>query len=240
MTALQIIQSALRTLGVLASGEAPSAAESSDALLALNNMIDSWSTQSLLIPNQIREVFALVSGQQTYQMGVGASDFNTSRPMQIIRALIQLTNESPVVELPMEILTMEQYAGIILKGSTSVFPLSLYSDNANPMTTISVWPVPTDSSNNLVLYSWKPLVDIAAINTTLSLPPGYQRALIYNLAMELSSEYGRSPSQEVSGFALTSKAEIKRMNHRPRFLQVDDAVRATGGTYNWRTDSYNR
>ena len=224
---------------MLASGESPSANESNDALSALNDMIDSWSTQQLLIPNQTREVFPLVASQQTYTMGVGGN-FATSRPMQIVRALIQLTNETPVVELGLDILTMEQYASVILKGTTSVFPLSLYSDNANPLTNISVWPVPTSSTNNLVLYSWKPLSDIASLTTALSLPPGYQRALRFNLALDLAPEYGKTLSAANTGIAASSIADIKRMNHRPRFLMVDDAIRATGGTYNWRTDGYER
>jgi hypothetical protein len=224
---------------VLASGESLDASAAADALSALNDMIDSWSTQEMLIPNQTREVFPLVASQQTYTMGVGGN-FATSRPMQIVRALIQLTNETPVVELGLDILTMEQYASVILKGTTSVFPLSIYSDNANPLTNISVWPVPTSSSNNLVLYSWKPLADIATLTTALSLPPGYQRALRFNLALDLAPEYGKALSEANVGIAAASIADIKRMNHRPRFLQVDDAIRASGGTYNWRTDGYER
>ena len=45
-TAGQQIERALRLLGVLAEGETPSAATSQDALMALNQMIDSWQTRS--------------------------------------------------------------------------------------------------------------------------------------------------------------------------------------------------
>lgn len=239
MTALDLLSSSLRLIGVLGEGEIPSSNVSTDALLTLNDMIDSWSTQQLLIPNQIREVFPVVSGQQTYTMGTGGN-FNTSRPMQIVRALIQLAGVTPVIELPMEILTMEQYAGVIQKGTQSTFPLALYSDNANPMTNISVWPVPTDSTNNLVFYSWKPLTNIAALTTQIILPPGYRRALRYNLSLDLAPEYGKTLSEANIGIASSSLADIKRMNHRSRYLQVDSAIRASGGTYNWRTDGYER
>jgi hypothetical protein len=239
MTALDLITRSLKLIGVLSDGEAPSSSEANDALESLNDMIDSWSTQSLLIPNQIREVFPLVASQQTYTMGTGGN-FNTSRPMSIIRGIIQLTNETPVVELPMQMLTMEQYAGIILKGTPSTFPLAFYSDNAFPLTNISVWPVPTCSSNNLVLYSWKPLADLAALTTVISLPPGYARALRFNLAIDLAPEYSKPLDETVAAKAIEAKADIKRMNQRPRFLQVDDAVRSNGGVYNWRTDGYER
>jgi hypothetical protein len=43
------INRALRLLGVLAEGETPSASVSQDALMALNQMIDSWNTERLSI-----------------------------------------------------------------------------------------------------------------------------------------------------------------------------------------------
>ncbi|NBS70074.1 hypothetical protein EBT31_14355, partial [bacterium] len=43
------INRALRLLGVLAEGETPSAAVSQDALMALNQMIDSWNTERLAV-----------------------------------------------------------------------------------------------------------------------------------------------------------------------------------------------
>ena len=46
-TAGQQIERSLRLLGVLAEGETPSAATSQDALMALNQMIDSWNTERL-------------------------------------------------------------------------------------------------------------------------------------------------------------------------------------------------
>ena len=47
-TASDQINRALRLVGVLAEGETPSAETSQDALIALNQMIDSWSTESCL------------------------------------------------------------------------------------------------------------------------------------------------------------------------------------------------
>lgn len=233
MTALDLITRSFSLIGSLASGESLGATEATDGLNSLNDMLDSWSTQNLLIFNKVREVFPLVASQQTYTMGVGGN-FNTSRPQKIEQALIQLTGNMPVLELPMEIMNQAQFAGITLKTLPSTFPLYLYSDNAYPTTNISVWPIPT-TVNNLVFYSWKPLADIAAISATLSLPPGYARALRYNLALELAPEYGRSISDVVAAIAQESKAEIKRMNWRPDYLRVDDTLRSKPAVWNYRT-----
>ena len=48
-TAGDQINRALRLLGVLAEGESPSASESRDALVALNQMLDSWDTERLAV-----------------------------------------------------------------------------------------------------------------------------------------------------------------------------------------------
>src|SRR5689334_6075004 len=111
----------MRLIGALASGEALTSNESNDGLRSLNDLIDSWSTESLLIPNKVREVFPLVPGQQSYSMGSGGN-FNTSRPLKIENALIQFTSTTPVSELPMKLLNKDEYANIIQKSLASSFP----------------------------------------------------------------------------------------------------------------------
>lgn len=234
MTAQDLIKSSLRLIGALASGESMSANEATDSLNTLNDLIDSWSTQNLLIPNKVREVFPLVVSQQAYQMGVGAPDFNTARPMRIENALIQLTANSPVLEIPMKILTKDQFAGIILKGILSTYPLYMYAEGTFPLETINVWPIP-NQGNNLVFYSWKPLANLSTFTTDVSLPPGYQRALRYALAIELAPEYGKQVPEVVAAIADESKANIKRMNWRPGYLRVDEALNAKPAVWNWMT-----
>ena len=234
MTGNDLISSSMRLIGAIASGESLSSNDANDALSALNAMIDSWSTQRLFIPSKVREVFPFVASQQTYTMGTGAN-WNTTRPQKIERALIQIATVTPVLELPMNILTMEQYAGILIKPMTSTYPLYLYSDNAYPNTNISVWPVPVGSVNNIVLYSWKPLTTITTLSTAISLPPGYIRALKFGLAVELAPEFGKQVSPEVSSIADSSRADIKRMNFSPDYLRVDDALVSKPAVWNWMT-----
>ena len=46
-TAGDLINGSLRLLGVLAEGETPSAETSQDALVAMNQMVQSWNTERL-------------------------------------------------------------------------------------------------------------------------------------------------------------------------------------------------
>lgn len=233
MTASDLINSSLRLIGILASGETASASESSDALTTLNNLIDSMSNENLLIFNNARETFPLVAGQQTYTIGTGGN-FNTSRPQKVVNALIQPPNNTPVIELPMKILNQDEYANVLIKTLQSTFPLYLYVDGSFPLDNINVWPVPSVTCN-IVLYSWKPLANIANLTTALSLPPGYARMLQFNLAIDLAAEYGRQLMEPVPTIAVESKAVLKRKNATPQYLQVDEALQAVPATWNWLT-----
>lgn len=233
MIALDLITGALRLLGVTASGESISANEASDALSSLNDLLDSWSTQSLLIPNRVREVFPLVSGQQSYTMGTGGN-FNTARPMRIEHALLQVTSVSPALELPIKILTEDQFAGILIKTLNSTYPLYAYAEGTFPLETLNVWPVP-NQVNNIVLYSWKQLANLTSLATVLNLPPGYNRALKHHLAIELAPEFGRSVAPEIVAVADAAIADIKRMNFKPSYMTVDNALTATPAVWNWMT-----
>src|SRR5271154_5020111 len=108
-TALDLIKSAMRVLNVLASGEEPSGAEAADGLGILNQMLDSWQIERLMIFTIQRVVndingnpFNLVSGQQVYKVGLGG-DFNIPRPPRIARiGIISLNNTQQPLELPLE------------------------------------------------------------------------------------------------------------------------------------------
>ena len=56
-TAGDQINAALRLIGQLAEGETPSAATSQDALVALNQMLDSWSTERLAVYSTQDQVY---------------------------------------------------------------------------------------------------------------------------------------------------------------------------------------
>lgn len=240
MTALQIIQAALRLIGVLASGEPLGASEATDGLVSFNNMLDSWSNEKLIAFPVLRESFPLSSAGllQTYTWGT-TGILASARPMNVKKAIIQLSGTTPAIELPLDILNVDEYAAVVLKTLTSNFPLYCYIDDAYPNKNVSVWPVPTDSTNSLVFYSTKPLAS-AALNTPLSVPPGYLRAMQFNLAVDLAPEYGKQVPAGVTAIAVTSKADIKRTNTKPVYLGVDSALRAMPSVYNWRTDGYER
>lgn len=221
-TVRDLIKGSLRLIGAIATGETPPAEELNDGLDALNDMLDSWSLENLLVYQRVRTTHTLTVNDATYTIG-SSGDINTTRPVRIEKAAILDVAANPDIELPVKIIERDEYAEIVTKDLTATYPWELYVNYGSPLTTLTLYPVPS-AANTLVLYHWQPLTTYSSLSTTLALPPGYNRALRYNLALELAPEYGREPSALVFERAVESKHNLKRINTVEHFLKADPAL----------------
>lgn len=229
-TARDIIKRALQQNGVLTKGESPSGDEASDALDTLNAMISSWSNDSLLIYTRTAESFPLVGGKATYTIGTGG-DFNTARPMQIISAFTRLGQ----TDYNIEIINGVQYDDIIQKDISNSFPDVLYYDQSTPLGRITLYPVPT--TGTLHIRSEKELTEFASLDADEGFPPGWERALIYNLALELGPQYGQPFNQVVYELAMDALNKIKTATARNKNM---DAYPQTGDQNNILSGWYHK
>lgn len=237
MNAGDLIASSLRLINVLASGETPSGAESTDALMILNQMLDTWNADRLMIYTIKIEDFPLTVGQQTYTMGAGGN-FNTARPARIERmGIVSLNNPAQPLELPLEMLTDTGWAAIPVKVIQSSLPQKVYDDGAYPLRNLNFWCIPNVAVNARI-YSWNALSQFADLTTDYTFPPGYLRALRYNLGMDLAPEFGAIPSPSVAATAQASKAAIESINAPLIESHCEAALVGSGGKriYNWLTD----
>lgn len=229
MTGRELVSAALRLIGASAPGESLSAGEATDGLAALNRMLGSWSNDNLLVPYRVREEFSLVAGQQSYTIGV-SGNFNTARPMAIENAFLLDESQSPAFERLINVLNQDRWAEISIKGLESEVPTDLFMNDAFPQATIYIYPKPT-AVKKLVLFSLKP-ISTMTLDTVISFPPGYERALIFNLAIDLAPEYGRTVADTVVNGATESKAAIQRTNIKPTYLAADPALLQQRGLFN--------
>lgn len=233
MTGRDLISAALRKIGVLAQGESLEAAEATDGLAAINQMLSSWSTEGLLIFSVTEESpLTLTVGDSTVTLGLTGDIAN--RPMKIEKAIIRDgSTDFPV----MRMLNTDEYAAIPDKTLQSTYPYSLYDDGGYPLRTLKLFPVPS-AAKQLILFTQRELTQIATLDTILSFPPGYEDALVYNGAIRLAPEYGRQTPPEVINIALETKANIKRANHRSSYLRSDDAVTPRSRGFDFRTGGF--
>ncbi len=219
MTGRDLLAVSLRQIGVIAPGEPLDASEASDGLAALNRMLGSWSTENLLINAKMREVFELDANDGEYSIGDSA-DLDTVRPQRIEAAAILDSND---VEYAMRILTRDEWVALTNKTATTTRPSSLYRTGSWPTDTILLYPIPSQVVD-LVLYCWKPITQIDTLDTEIDFPPGYEDALITNLAIRLAPEYRKVVSPVLGALAIETKANIKRMNKNSDLLRVDNAL----------------
>lgn len=238
MTALQLITRALRTIGSLAAGETPTAEEADDCLTILNEMVSAWGTQRQTIFVVARNVYPVTNLVQTYTIGPGAT-WDQARPLWIQDAgIIQLNNSNTPLELPMQIWTVDQWAAESLKQTQSALPMALYYDYGFSTTgrgTVSLWPVPSVGTLNIALYTPTALTQFANLATPYTFPPGYDRALRLQLAVELAPEFGRPIDPTLAALAEDAFADIKRANTRLMDLTVDEALLRRSDLFNWYT-----
>ncbi len=216
--ALDLISGSLRLIGAIATGEAPSTSEQSDGLSVLNQMIDSWSNDGFLIFKETTKTFSLTPGKSRYTLGPGG-DFDNCYPMEIKDATFKQSAND--LDFPMTQYNLEQWNSISLKDQQSTIPNYFYFNRGAPLCELKIWPVPSESST-ITLSMLNQLLKYDSLDDELCLPPGYERMLRFNLAIELAPEYGLEPSATVRSIATESKALIQRKNTKFP-LMVPDA-----------------
>ena len=236
-TTLSLITAAMRLLNVVASGELPTSDEANDALMAFQWMVDSWNADSLSIFTMSASDYPLTLGKQAFTLGPGG-DFNATRPSQIVgMSSILLNNPTNPVEVPIDLYTMTQWqTQVPVKNVSGTFPLICYDDGGAPLRTLSFWPIPNSQPNNVRIYAWQSLVWPATLQTMLNFPPGYARAFVYNLALELAPQFGAQIHPVVAKIAVESLATVKTQN-APDLNLISDLQTNPAG-YNWKADMF--
>lgn len=207
-TANDIINRALRSLSVIGQGESADPEQAADCLVALNDLLASWANESLMLFQVVQDQITLTPGKKDYTIGEGAFDINTVRPVEVIQAFVRLNG----ADYPVDVVTRDMYQRIVLKSTSTNIPTFLYYDTGFPASTLRLWAVPSQA-NTLFIDSQKPLTSFATLATAVSLPPGYERALRLNLAVELMPEFQVS-NPRIDAMAREAKGGIKRVNYR--------------------------
>jgi hypothetical protein len=193
-----------------------------------------------------RAVFAVTAGQQVYTVGP-SGEWNTTpimgaqatRPTKIEAIGLIDTTQEPDLEVPMHELTEAEYRAIQLKTLSSSWQTDWSYSALVPLGSIFLWPKPT-VNRSMAVYLWRQLTTWATVQTNLTLPDGYEEAVVYNLAIRLTPEYGGQASPEVIDVARSSKSLVMRMNTEIPTLDLDPRCpgQRTWGRWNPLTDSY--
>ena len=184
---------------------------STRALRFLQNMLSSWSSQGLIVPYSVTENFTLTIGQAVYTIGVTADSPNlitaTGRPIRITNAFIRISNIDYGIDVNM---SKDEYNSLSSKDLEQR-PTALYYDPQYPNGKIK-FNYEADTTYAFHLISQKPLTNPSLVTTTFSIPLEYNRAIVYNLAIELAANTVNSLHTSVYTIAEESLDIIRNTN----------------------------
>jgi hypothetical protein len=197
----------MRTATILGASDVMEGNDAADALLVLNQMMDAWQAERLFAYQIVSRTHALTTGVATYSIGPGGT-IDVDRPVRIEWAF---TRDSQHYDRPMNIVPDQVFASITRKDQGNNFPTVLYYAPGFPLGSIRIWEHP---SANLVMHlgCWVTLSEFADLNSSVTLPPGYEQAIVLSMAELLSPEYGKEPSGSLVRMAAKARANIQQNN----------------------------
>lgn len=234
-TAGDLIKLALKEAGVIGVGQAPMAEDSTDSMDLLNGMIAQWNRRRWLVYHLV-DVTCQGNGALFYTVGPGG-DFNVVRPDRIEAAFFrQTTNQPPSnnVDYPLvPVWSREEYNDIALKSLAS-FPQLFFYDSGYPFGSLYVWPLPSNQYEIHISIK-DTLQSFTSLSQQINLPPEYNEALHYNLALRMRPLYQLPPDPQLVTLAKLALNTIKNANAQiPPLNMPADLVH--GRNYNIYSD----
>ena len=238
-----ILYPALRKAGItLGPQRTPSNAQYQDAIDELNRLAASLSCDRFFIYSKTVTAFPL-TGSKTYTIGISADpnvipDLAGPRPEGIEAA--NIIRGTPQLRYPLAIATDLQWSQIRLQDIANTIPEGLYNDRAYPLSTLSLWGQPM-SGDLLELFFWQLVPRFMTPDDQVLLPPGYEDALVLNLAIRLAPHFQRVIPPEVRADAREALMRIESIN-APRPIADTSALGCGGGrnNYNIYSDQFRR
>lgn len=241
-----ILTSALRKLGAIGAAEPISGSEMTEfALSEFNGIVEQLNLRERNCYFSRVQEFTYATTKQTYSVGTAANvaDFQVTdgdAPVRLKNARHVLIAALPnPVYIPMAVLdTIEQYQQLAVPALQSLYPQLCFYERTVANGSLSVYPVPTQTSDKIELTWWNQLdtVAIADVATALVLPQGFRRGLATKLALAMWPAYAkRTDLEELKRQDREVWADIQSPNVSPPKISTTDGVGAGAGTFDFRS-----
>lgn len=260
-TVSDLVNMALRQIGVGAMGTTASAPDIADGVMHLNMMLAQWQRKRWLVPNLVDEAF-LSTGASVYYIGPGGSVDVSVRPAQVLSAYARLLNGAPlqidadfanpdfadsdfVVRntgidgpgMPIDysltpIPSFEDYASLGLKGLRT-WPSYYHYNPAYPYGEFRPWPIPQAEMWELHILYPQPLPSALSGDFSINLPPEYWDAIMWSLAARMAPSYGQEASPTVLGAAKAALNTIRSANQQIPTLGMPSVLTPINSPFYW-------
>lgn len=185
LTRNEIITEALRDIGVIDEGNStPTADQLAVGVKRLNMIVKNLQVRGIFLWTEVIVATDMVASTATYTLDskyIGVRDL-------VIR-------QSSGNDYPVEIISSETYDGIVDKATTgrpiqAMVTSAIDATTALPSLTLTLWPVPNDSTDDLRARCEKRLQDFDGATNNTDAPTWFLRPLTKILAADLGRAYG--------------------------------------------------
>ena len=211
-TALQLIEDALREIGIKDDANALSAEESAHGLRVLNRLLGRWSQRRLLLP-VLSDVSIPLDGSASYTIGP-TGDVVATRPIRVEMARHVLNG----LEYPVRVLNQQEWNAISDKALTGEPVCDVWYEATPTNGTLHLHAIA--STGTLKINSRALLLSVTSLTQVLTLPEGYEDALVPALADACASSYQIQTSGDVLRRAAAGMRAIQNANAEPLYLDV--------------------
>lgn len=231
LTQGQIIEQSLKELGVGAAGEPIDPEDYAIGQLRFNMMVDDFKAERLMIYEVLRNEFNVTTNTASFSIGPGGDWDVPTRPLAIVRAgfINTFVSTDEPLETPIHIYTDEEWAAINLKNLTSTIAWGLWYETSYKQTApigtgrIFLYPILTQA-NKVALYLPQAIDELpdneTGLATTVYVPPGYRRAFMNSLAIDLADAFGIEPKASLVTKWKLSMKRVKRSNSKAATLRL--------------------
>ncbi len=227
-TALAIITDAMVEIGAYASGDTIAPVHEQLGLLRFQNQLDAWQADYLSLNLQDRVTFSLTSGTSTFTIGA-TGNLVTTRPVYVEGVNYIIPGTTPTTEVPMASMDDDQYMAISQKSLSSSLPQMFYYNATMPYGTMFVWPT-VSQTVVLALYLNHGIDVPAALTSSVTGPPGYAEAFMYQLALRLCGPMARPVPEGLPQMAAAAYGRMRKPNVEPGIMGVDAALMPINGS----------
>lgn len=226
-TAQNIINKAAALLGIVSPAGMLNADDSATCLMTLNLMLSFWSGEEIFARAYVTETFPIQGGIRQYTWGTsGLTDFVSNRPMSVITAGLLYTANNNLI-IPMEVIGSDHYQAFGDRLIVSGPPQIIFPDMLFPNAVMNLYPIP-DQGYSIIFTSVKDLAGMTDLNIPFSIDNIYYMPMVYNLAVFMAPEFGKTPSPAITALAAKGYASLVKVTSPDMFSKTDFPSSRTG------------
>lgn len=184
-TVRELLESAMRKIGVVAEDEAMTADQAMNGLRAFNRMVKAWQ-------NRGYNLWAYASQAVTLTTAA-VYTLDPVRPLDIMSCRLKRSG----IETPMIRLTRDQYDLLPVKASQGT-PTQFYYDRQREAARLYVWPVLAAASGETLEITYIREFEDMGLDDAPDIPGEWYDAAVYSLAARLADDFRVDPGNVVA------------------------------------------